>query len=253
MLFLGSMAAPSQARFPDNLPPGWRAHLAHEKDKPYFQGLTQFLKQQHAARKPIFPPTPLVLRAMQNLDYDDVKVVILGQDPYHGAGQAIGLSFAVPNELRVKPPSLVNIFKEISSDLGVSMAGKGSDLSGWVEQGVLLLNTVLTVEASQAFSHRGKGWEHFTDQVIRELNERKKPVVFILWGAAAQKKKELITNRQHRWVESAHPSPLSASKGFFGCKHFSKVNALLKSFGEKPIDWTHTVSDSQRRENDKTF
>lgn len=233
---------PSAKSFPDNLPRGWHAHLAGEKDKDYFRSLTGFLKQEYAKKQSVYPPRPLILKALQAVDYDQVKVVILGQDPYHGAHQAIGLSFAVPNELKPKPPSLQNIFKEIASDLKVDMAGKGSDLSGWVDQGVLLLNTVLTVRASQAFSHRDKGWEHFTDQVIRQLNDREKPVVFILWGAPARKKKALITNKRHFILESAHPSPLSANGGFFGSRPFSRANAILEKLGEKPIDWSKTSS-----------
>lgn len=234
--------AQTEKHFPENLPSGWKERLAPEKQKEYFQKLTQFLQEEYRSKKTIFPPRPKILRALQALDFDHVKVVILGQDPYHGPGQAVGFSFAVPNALRPKPPSLGNIFKEISADLKVDMSNKGSDLSGWVSQGVLLLNAVLTVRAAQAFSHRGKGWEYFTDRIIQLLNEREDPVIFVLWGAAAQKKKELITNRKHFILESAHPSPLSASRGFFGCGHFSKINAILKEMGKEPIDWTHTVA-----------
>lgn len=231
-------------RFPENLPTGWRERLGAERDKGYFKDLVRFLNQEYQKKAKIYPARENILRAIQTIDIDDVKVVILGQDPYHGADQAIGLSFAVPNELKPKPPSLGNIFKEISSDLGADMTGKGSDLSGWADQGVLLLNTVLTVQASQAFSHRGKGWETFTDEVIRQLNEREKPVVFILWGSPARKKKELITNKRHFILEAAHPSPLSAHNGFFGSKHFSKANAILEKIGSKPIDWTKTTSSA---------
>lgn len=227
-------------RFPENLPPGWQHRLAEEKDKKYFKDLTQFLQGEYRAKQEIYPPKPLVLKTLQTVDYERVKVVILGQDPYHGAGQAIGLSFAVPNELRPKPPSLMNIFKEISADLKVDMQGKGSDLSGWTAQGVLLLNTVLTVRAGQAFSHRGKGWENFTDLIIQKLNERKQPVIFLLWGAPARAKKALITNPQHEVLESPHPSPLSAHRGFFGSKNFSKINEILKIWKQEPIDWAHT-------------
>lgn len=227
-------------RFPDNLPPGWRARLAPEKDKPYFKALTAFLKSEYAGGKKVYPARENVLRALQSVDYDDVRVVILGQDPYHGAGQAIGLSFAVPNELKPKPPSLGNIFKEIASDLKVEMSGKPTDLSGWAAQGVLLLNTVLTVRANQAFSHQGKGWEQFTDHVIGELDQRKKPIVFLLWGSPARKKKELLKSGHHFILESPHPSPLSAHRGFFGNRHFSQANALLEKNHGAAIDWSRT-------------
>jgi len=188
----------------------------------------------------VFPAQDRILAALQAVDYEDVKVVILGQDPYHGDGQAIGLSFAVPNALRVKPPSLKNIFKEIASDLQCSLDIQKSDLSGWTKQGVLLLNSVLTVRRSEAFSHRDHGWEKFTDRVIQLLNDRKSPIVFLLWGAAAQKKKKLLTNSTHFILEAAHPSPLSAHNGFMGCQHFSKTNQFLKSLGKTPIDWKLT-------------
>ncbi|MGZ3698863.1 MAG: uracil-DNA glycosylase [Bdellovibrionota bacterium] len=220
--------------FPENLPAGWRARLSEETQKTYFQSLVKFLASEHRAKKTIFPERHWILRALQQVDYENVRVVILGQDPYHGEGQAIGLSFAVPNELLPKPPSLMNIFKELKSDLGIEIPKNQSDLTGWAAQGVLLLNTVLTVRQAQAFSHRDQGWEQFTDQVIQKLNERAEPVIFILWGAAAQKKKALITNQKHFFLESPHPSPLSASRGFFGSRPFSKVNALLK---HHPIDW----------------
>lgn len=226
-----------QPRFPENLPKGWREHLGPQAKEPYFKDLTKFLVSEHKAGKKIFPESKNVLRAIQSLDLPEVKVVILGQDPYHGAGQAIGLSFAVPNSLRPKPPSLQNIFKEIHDELGVKMPECDSDLSGWVAQGVLLLNTVLTVRANQAFSHQGKGWETFTDTIIRELDARKDPVIFLLWGAAAQKKKALIRGKQHFILESAHPSPLSAHRGFFGNGHFAKANAILRKLGKKEIRW----------------
>jgi len=198
------------------------------------------LKQEYQTKKPVYPARERVLRALQDLDYEKVKVVILGQDPYHGPGQAIGRSFAVPNELKPKPPSLMNIFKEIKSDLGKDIDPSKSELSHWVEQGVLLLNTVLTVRMGQAHSHREKGWEAFTDRVIGLLNDRPDPIVFILWGAPARKKKALITNPIHKTIESPHPSPLSAYHGFFGSKPFSKTNALLKKIGKDPIDWEIT-------------
>lgn len=234
------MPTGTEARFPENLPRVWKQHLSEEKNKEYFQKLTGFLKKEHQCKQTIFPPPERVLWALQSLDYDKVKVVILGQDPYHGAGQAIGLSFAVPNTLKIKPPSLVNIFKEIHSDLGKKVDPTQSELSHWVEQGVLLLNTVLTVRKAQAFSHREQGWETFTDRVINLLNERKDPIIFILWGAPARKKKALIDVPPHFVIESAHPSPLSAYNGFFGSKPFSKANAILKKMGKPPIDWEIT-------------
>lgn len=227
-------------RFPENLPKAWKGFLSKEKDEKYFENLTSFLRTEHKKGQKIFPAPERVLWALQSLDYDKVKVVILGQDPYHGLGQAIGLSFAVPNSLKVKPPSLVNIFKEIEADLGKKIDRTQSELSHWVDQGVLLLNTVLTVRQSQAFSHREQGWEVFTDKVIKLLNERKDPVIFILWGAPARKKKALINQPPHFVIESAHPSPLSAHNGFFGSKPFSKANAILKKLGKEPIEWEVT-------------
>lgn len=228
------------AHFPENLPDGWRAHLKEEANKAYFQSLTEFLRTEYKSGQVVFPPRDRILRALQALDYPHVKVVILGQDPYHGPGQAVGLSFAVPNELRLKPPSLGNIFKEIESDLGKKVDRTKSELTHWVNQGVLLLNTVLTVRERQAFSHRDRGWESFTDQIISLLNEREDPVVFILWGSPARKKKALITNKRHVVIESAHPSPLSAANGFFGSRPFSRANAVLEKLGKAPIDWEIT-------------
>lgn len=226
-----------EPRFPDHLPEGWKGYLTAEKEKPYFKSLVRFLKDEYSAKKMIYPQRSNIFKALQAVDYTKVKVVILGQDPYHGKDQAIGLSFAVPNELFPKPPSLQNIFKELADDLSIKVPEGKSDLSGWAEQGVLLLNAVLTVRAAQAFSHRDKGWENFTDRIIEILNERTDPVIFILWGSAAQKKKTLITNKQHFIIESAHPSPLSAYRGFFGSKPFSKVNQILTKLGKTPIDW----------------
>ncbi len=230
----------SASAFPKNLPPRWREILAPEAEKEYFSGLTQFLRTEYNSGKRIFPRRDRVLRALQSLDYEDVKVVILGQDPYHGPGQAVGLCFAVPNELKPKPPSLVNIFKEIEADLGKPVDRTKSELSHWVDQGVLLLNTVLTVRMGQAHSHKDHGWEVFTDRAIGLLNEREVPLIFILWGAPARKKKALITNKRHFVIESAHPSPLSAYNGFFGSRPFSKANAILKKLGKNPIDWERT-------------
>ncbi len=223
--------------FPENLPPGWRERLASQADQPYFKSLARFLVEEQGSGRRIFPARANILRAIQSLDYGDVRVVILGQDPYHGEGQAIGLSFAVPNSHFPKPPSLQNIFKEIRADLGVAIPEGLSDLSGWVAQGVLLLNSVLTVRAGEAFSHREKGWETFVDEIIRVLDARKDPIVFLLWGAAAQKKKALIRSPQHSVLESAHPSPLSAHRGFLGNRHFSKANEILRKQGRPEIRW----------------
>jgi uracil-DNA glycosylase len=225
------------AAFPENLPPAWRARLAPEAKKEYFKHLTRFLNEERKQGARIYPARENILRAIQSIDLPDVKVVILGQDPYHGAGQAIGLAFAVPNELRPKPPSLQNLFKEVRDDLGVAVPEGLSDLSGWVSQGVLLLNTALTVRAGQAFSHRDQGWETFTDEIIRALNEQSGPIVFLLWGSAAQRKKSLITNPRHFVIQSAHPSPLSAHRGFLGSKPFSRTNALLRKAGRGEIRW----------------
>jgi uracil-DNA glycosylase len=233
-------ASPSRSVFPDNLPSGWREQLRPEAAQPYFHTLCDFLRKEYRAGHRIFPPQGRILRTLQEVDYDRVKVVILGQDPYHGEGQAMGLCFAVPNSLEPKPPSLVNIFQEIETDLGKPVNRAHSELSHWTSQGVLLLNTVLTVRRGQAFSHRGQGWETFTDRVIRLLDARPEPLVFILWGSPAKQKKALITQKRHRILESAHPSPLSAHRGFFGSRPFSRANAILKELGREPIDWQIT-------------
>jgi uracil-DNA glycosylase len=234
--------------FPENLPPSWKRLLCQEANQDYFRKLTRFLVAEYHAGKKIYPERQWILRALQAVDYEQVKVVILGQDPYHGKDQAIGLSFGVPNALFPKPPSLINIFKELQADLGVELPKGGSDLTGWAEQGVLLLNAVLTVRQGQAFSHQDAGWQNFTDRVISRLNEREKPVIFILWGAAAQRKKALITNPRHFILESPHPSPLSASRGFFGSRPFSKVNEILvQRLKETPIDWARTSAANEEK------
>ncbi len=230
----------SSPRFPQNLPPRWRSHLAGESSKDYFKKLSSFLRAEYQSKAKIFPSRGAVLRALRAVDYDDVRVVILGQDPYHGEGQAVGWCFAVPNALKRKPPSLINIFKEIETDIGKKVDFTQSELSHWVSQGVLLLNTVLTVRMGQPYSHKERGWERFTDRVISLLNERSEPVIFILWGAYARAKKKLITNKSHKILESAHPSPLSAHNGFFGSRPFSRSNALLEKMGQAPIDWEIT-------------
>lgn len=212
----------------------WAQLLDAELDEPYYLALRQFLIGEYRTRE-IFPNMYDIFNALHFTSYAATKVVILGQDPYHEPGQAHGLSFSVlPNV--PPPPSLINIFKELRDDLGCFMPNNGC-LKPWADQGVLLLNTVLTVRAHAANSHRGHGWEIFTDKIIRLLNEHERPIAFILWGRPARNKKSMITNPRHLIVESAHPSPLSASGGFFGSRPFSRVNEFLKSVGEQPIDW----------------
>ena len=212
----------------------WAEFLNPELKKPYYLELRKFLVDEYKTRQ-IFPDMYDIFNALHYTSYHDTKVVILGQDPYHGDGQAHGLSFSVKPGVKA-PPSLVNIFKELKEDLGCEIPNNGC-LKPWTQQGVLLLNTVLTVRAHQANSHRNMGWEKFTDRIIGILNEREKPIAFVLWGAPARKKKKMITNPKHFIVESAHPSPLSAFNGFFGSRPFSKVNAFLEAVGEKPIYW----------------
>ena len=212
----------------------WDEYLSDEYKKEYFKELLEFVKNEYKT-KTIYPKQNEVFNAFRYTDYDDLKVVILGQDPYHGPNQAEGLSFSVSNEV-LKPPSLKNIFKELESDLKIPFPEHNS-LKPWAKQGVLLLNAVLTVEEHRPTSHKDKGWEHFTDDVIKIINEKKEPVVFILWGAYARDKKKLITNKHHLVIESAHPSPFSARNGFFGSKPFSKTNEFLKKNGIKEIDW----------------
>lgn len=217
------------------LAPGWATRLADEFGKPYMDGLRSFLKEEYRSGASVFPPKDCIFRALKLVDYDDASVVILGQDPYHGIGQANGLAFAVKEGNRL-PPSLLNIFKEIETDLGQGRP-KSSALEGWAKQGVLLLNTVLTVRENQAFSHRNHGWEKFTDRVIQELALRQKPMVFIFWGSAAQQKKAFLAGTKHVVLQSPHPSPLSASRGFFGSRIFSEANRHLPALGQKPVDW----------------
>ena len=212
----------------------WAGLLDDELKQPYYQELRQFLISEYRTRQ-IFPDMYAIFNALHYTSYADTKVVILGQDPYHGEGQAHGLSFSVLPGVE-PPPSLLNIFQELSTDLGCTIPNNGY-LKPWAEQGVLLLNTVLTVRAHQAGSHQGKGWEHFTDKIINLLNEREKPLAFILWGAPARRKKAMITNPRHFIVESPHPSPLSAYRGFFGSRPFSRVNDFLQRTGQTPIDW----------------
>lgn len=212
----------------------WKEVLVPTFDQPYFQNLVAFVKDEYSKGK-VFPPGKDIFNAFEYCPVDQVKVVILGQDPYHGDGQAHGLSFSVKPGIPF-PPSLMNIFKEIKSDLGKDMPPNG-DLSRWAKQGVFLLNATLTVRAHQAGSHQKKGWEEFTDSVIRSISEQKEDVVFLLWGAYAQKKADLIDSNKHLILKAPHPSPLSAHRGFLGCKHFSKANEYLTSKGLDPIVW----------------
>jgi uracil-DNA glycosylase len=212
----------------------WKKRLLDEFDQPYFIELTNFVRQEYATRI-IFPPGKLIFHAFEQSPFDLTKVVILGQDPYHGPGQAHGLCFSVPEGIEL-PPSLQNIFKEISNDLGLSYPLNGN-LDRWSKQGVLLLNATLTVQANRAGSHQNRGWERFTDRVIRILADEKEHLVFMLWGSFAQKKGEFIDRSRHLVLTSPHPSPLSSYRGFFGNKHFSKTNQYLVNQGIEPIKW----------------
>jgi uracil-DNA glycosylase len=214
---------------------GWKQRLDGEFAKPYMAQLRAFLQAEKAAGKRVFPKGADYFRALDLTPPDKVRVVILGQDPYHGEGQAHGLSFSVKPGVRI-PPSLVNIYKELNSDLGIAPARHGF-LESWAKQGVLLLNAVLTVQMGMAASHQGKGWELFTDAVIRAVNDLPQPVVFILWGAYAQKKAAFVDTSRHLVIKSPHPSPLSAHNGFFGTKPFSRANDFLVAKGYEPIDW----------------
>lgn len=214
--------------------PSWKECLLSEFKQPYFESLTDFVRAEYTF-KTIYPPAGKIFRAFDLCPFNDVKVVILGQDPYHGVGQANGLCFAVNGDTRL-PPSLKNMYKEIESDLGIVMQQKG-DLEQWAKQGVLLLNATLTVEAAQAGSHQKKGWEQFTDAVVQALSDKKEHLVFILWGRYAQDKGEVIDRTKHLVLTAAHPSPFSAYNGFFGCKHFSKTNDYLKQHDIKEIQW----------------
>lgn len=213
----------------------WKEVLQEEFNKPYFEQIVLFLKQEKQSGKTIYPPGQLIFNAFEKTPFDKVKVVILGQDPYHGAGQAHGLCFSVPDGV-TPPPSLINIFKELNADTGAPVPASGN-LEKWTKQGVLLLNAMLTVHANSPASHSKIGWENFTDAVIRLLSDKKQGIIFILWGRFAQDKQELIDATKHHILKAAHPSPFSANNGFFGCKHFSKTNELLKQEGLEPIDW----------------
>ncbi|PTY36144.1 uracil-DNA glycosylase [Saccharospirillum sp. MSK14-1] len=213
----------------------WAAQLAGEFQLPYMAELQRFLSDQASTGKTLFPPSDQVFRALQLTPFESVKVVILGQDPYHGPGQAHGLSFSVQAGIK-PPPSLVNIYKELEQDVGISRPNHG-DLSGWARQGVLLLNSVLTVEQGNAGAHQGKGWESFTDAVIERLNRERDQLVFMLWGSYAQKKGRFIDRDRHCVLQAPHPSPLSAHRGWFGSGHFSAANVYLRGTGQAPIDW----------------
>ncbi len=212
----------------------WNDVMSGEFDKPYYRQLRSFLKNEYMT-KTVFPDMHCIFNAQKFTPYSKVRAVILGQDPYHGRGQAHGLCFSVQRGTEM-PPSLVNIFRELNSDIGCPVPDCG-DLTGWAESGVLLLNSVLTVLEGRAGSHRGKGWETYTDEVIRKVNEKDSPVVFLLWGNYAKQKSSLVTNSRHLVLTAAHPSPLSAYNGFFGCRHFSAANRFLESRGEEPINW----------------
>jgi uracil-DNA glycosylase len=216
--------------------PSWKEVLKEEFTKTYFQQIVTFVKTDKILGKKIYPPGPLIFNAFNQTPFEKVRVVIIGQDPYHGEGQAHGLSFSVPAGIK-PPPSLVNIFKEIQSDIGIQMPESYGNLTKWAEQGVLLLNAALTVRAGEPFSHAKYGWADFTDAVIRKISDEKKDVVFLLWGKFAQEKQNLIDETKHHVLKAAHPSPFSADKGFFGCKHFSKTNQFLMQLGQQPIDW----------------
>lgn len=219
--------------------PGWQGLLGDELEKNYMQALRNFLKQEKESGQQVFPKSSEVFNAFHHTPLDQVKVVLLGQDPYHGPGQAHGLSFSVQKGVAI-PPSLRNMYKELSTDIpGFKIPAHGN-LTAWADQGVLLLNASLTVRAHQAGSHQGKGWETFSNYVIAELSARKQGLVFLLWGKFAQNKAQLIDAEKHKLLKAAHPSPLSAHNGFFGCRHFSKTNEILLAEGKEPINWQIT-------------
>ena len=220
---------------PVQLEPSWLAQLDGEFQQPYMQNLKAFLRSEKDAGKAIFPPGDEIFNAFNRTPLDKVKVVILGQDPYHGEGQAHGLCFSVPNGVKV-PPSLRNIYKEINAEFGYPIPAHGN-LDAWAERGVLLLNSVLSVESGRAASHQGQGWETFTDRVIDTVNQQRQGVVFMLWGSYAQRKGAYIDTQRHCVLKAPHPSPLSAHRGFFGCGHFKACNDYLVERGEAPVDW----------------
>lgn len=221
------------------LEPSWQVVLANELIEPYIHNLEAFLQQEHASGATVFPPQELIFNALLQTPFDRVRVVIVGQDPYHGQGQAHGLSFSVPKGIPL-PPSLKNIFRELSVDLGMAKPAHGC-LLRWAQQGVLLLNATLTVRQGMPMSHHGKGWERFTDAIIAKLSERSNPLIFVLWGRSAQEKCQHLKmqkNSRHYFLTAPHPSPFSAHQGFLGCRHFSRINDKLREWGEKAIDWS---------------
>ncbi len=231
-----SLDAAAMPARPVQLPPDWHASLDATLRQPWMDALRDFLREEKAAGHPVYPPGNQIFAAFNATPLSAVRVVILGQDPYHGPGQAHGLSFSVPPGQR-QPPSLQNIFRELHQDLGILPPPHG-DLRSWAGQGVLLLNSVLTVRAGEAASHQGRGWERFTDAVIEVLNREREGLVFMLWGGYAQRKGRIIDTRRHCVLTAAHPSPLSANRGgWFGCRHFSRANAWLRERGQAPIDW----------------
>ncbi len=217
--------------------PSWKEQLKDEFGKTYFMQIVTHIKTEQATGKVIYPPGNKIFNAFQATPFDKVKVVILGQDPYHGAGQAMGLSFSVPDGVLPLPPSLLNIYKELRNDIGMPIPTTGN-LTHWANQGVLLLNAVLTVRANEAASHSRIGWMDFTDAVIKKISDEKSGVIFLLWGKFAQEKQVLIDQTKHHVFKAAHPSPFSADKGFFGCRHFSTTNEYLRKQGKDPIDWS---------------
>lgn len=228
------------------LDPSWLAVLEGEFQQPYMQQLKQFLVREKQAGKTLYPPGSLIFNALDSTPFDQVKVVILGQDPYHGPNQAHGLCFSVLPGVRF-PPSLRNIYKELETDLGITMPDHGC-LQEWAEQGVLLLNATLTVERGKAGSHQGQGWETFTDACINALNEQREGLVFLLWGSYAQRKGEFLDRQKHLVLQAPHPSPFSANRGFFGCRHFSKTNEYLTQQGKPPVHWQISQPTGQSRE-----
>lgn len=218
-----------------NIEASWKKELQHEFSKNYFENIVAFLKTEKAQGKTVYPPGSLIFNAFEKTPFDKLKVLLLGQDPYHGKGQAMGLSFSVPKGIR-QPPSLINIFKELHDDVGILIPSTG-DLTSWAEQGVMLLNAALTVRAGEPNSHAKIGWHQFTDAVIKKVSDDREGIVFLLWGSFAHQKQELIDQTKHHVLKAAHPSPYSADKGFFGCKHFSKTNEFLVKQKQHPIDW----------------
>lgn len=229
------MTTSTDSERPVRLRPEWLALLADEFKQPYMRSLRQFLLQRKQAGAAVYPPGAHIFSALDSTPPDQVRVVILGQDPYHGPGQAHGLCFSVQRGVPV-PPSLANMYKELNADVGCTIPTHGY-LQAWAEQGVLLLNAVLTVERGQAGAHQGQGWERFTDRVVQALNEQPQPIAFMLWGAHAQRKGQGIDAQRHLILKAPHPSPLSAHRGFFGCRHFSRANQWLIEHGRQPIDW----------------